>query len=66
MEGEPARPTRLFTVRVWSEAVEEGTEPRGSVRDVESGAFRSFRRWSDLTSFLAAQLEDGRWVKEEA
>jgi hypothetical protein len=52
--------SRLFTVRTWTEAVEGDTEHRGTVRDVASGAYRNFRRWSDLTSFLAEQLHEDR------
>jgi hypothetical protein len=53
-----ARPSRAFTVRIWTEAVEDGVEHRGSVRDVASGAFRNFRKWSDLTAFLTAEVDD--------
>ena len=54
-----ARPrSRLFTVRLWTEEVAGGREYRGSVRDVLGGAFRGFREWSDLTDFLATQIED--------
>jgi hypothetical protein len=56
--------SRLFTVRIWSEAAGDRTEQRGSVRDVESGAFRSFVDWSDLTAFLAQQLEEDRFIRE--
>jgi hypothetical protein len=52
--------SRLFTVRVWAEVVGSTTEQRGLVRDVESGAFCSFRQWSDLSAFLAAQVEEGQ------
>lgn len=52
------RRSRLFTVRIWSEAVGNGLEHRGSARDVESGAFRNFRDWADLTSFLAARMDE--------
>lgn len=55
-----ARNGRLFTVRLWSERVGDGTERRGSVRAVDSGAFRNFREWPDLTSFLIEQLEEDR------
>ena len=44
---------RLFTVRIWDEVGADGIEHRGEVRDVTSGAFRSFRTWPELTSFLA-------------
>jgi hypothetical protein len=54
------RGARLFTVRLWSERIGDGTEPRGSVRAVDSGAFRNFREWPDLTSFLTEQLDQDR------
>lgn len=47
---------RLFTVRVWPEVVDGGVEPRGQAREVGSGAFCSFRRWAELTAFLAQQV----------
>ena len=47
----------LFTVRVWTEGG-NGREHRGCVHDVRTGAFRSFRRWSDLTAFLAGQVDE--------
>jgi len=50
----------LFTVRLWREGVGDGTERRGSVRAVDSGAFRNFREWSDLNSFLTDQLDEHR------
>jgi hypothetical protein len=50
--------SRLFAVRVWKEAVAGGSEHRGSVRNVTSGAHRSFRDWSDLIGFLVAQLDE--------
>lgn len=52
----PNRRSRVFTVRIWAEAVEDGSEHRGSVRNAASGAFCNFRKWSDLTSFLSAQV----------
>lgn len=52
--------SRLFTVRIWTEAVEGDGEHRGTVRDVASGAYRNFQRWSDLASFLAEQLQEDR------
>jgi len=58
-EDHEAHPrSRLFTVRIWSEPVTAGWERRGCARDVVSGAFCSFRAWSDLTSFLAGQVDD--------
>jgi hypothetical protein len=56
----PERRSRLFTVRLWSEAVGEHVERRGSVRTVDSGAFRHFREWSELMSVLAEQLDECR------
>jgi hypothetical protein len=54
-----ARPRSMrFAIRLWQEDVGDGTEYRGSVRDVVSGAFRSFRSWSDLTAFMVAQMEE--------
>jgi hypothetical protein len=35
-----------------------GSEYRGSVREVESGAFRSFRDWSELADFMIARMEE--------
>ncbi len=61
----PQRRSRLFTVRIWSEAVGNGLEHRGSVRDVASGAFRNFREWSDLTSFLADRMEEEGLIGRE-
>ena len=51
------RRSRLFTVRIWSEGGASEPERRGSVHDVASGAFRSFRQWSDLTAFLAERVD---------
>lgn len=49
--------TRLFAVRLWREELGGGSEYRGSARDVTTGAFRSFRDWSDLVAFMVARLE---------
>ena len=54
-EASEDRP-RLFTVRIWNEVGADGIEHRGQVRDVTSGAFRGFRTWPELTSFLADRL----------
>jgi hypothetical protein len=55
----PARSrSHLFAVRLWKEEVAGGAEYRGSVRDVVSGAFRSFRDWSDLAAFMIERVED--------
>ena len=50
--------SHLFAVRLWKEEVAGGSEFRGSVRDVVSGAFRNFRDCSDLTAFMIAQMEE--------
>lgn len=50
--------TRLFTLRVWKADVPGGTEYRGHVRDVTSGAWRNFRDWSDAQSFVIAQVDE--------
>jgi hypothetical protein len=72
--GEAARAakpaTRLFAVRLWMEELGGGSEYRGSARDVTTGAFRSFRDWSDLVAFMVARLEQeesgrGERAKEE-
>ncbi len=57
--------SRLFTVRIWTEPPGRGVAQRGRVRDVATGAFRNFRAWSDLASFLAEQLEKDRSTEEE-
>jgi hypothetical protein len=59
-----ARRSRLFTVRIWAEAVEGGSERRGSVRDVATGAFCNFREWSGLTSFLTARCDETTGLTE--
>lgn len=54
-----ARPrSHLFTVRLWKQPVAGGSEYRGSVREVISGANRNFREWSELVSFMMAQMEE--------
>jgi hypothetical protein len=58
MDDSTRRPqAMLFAVRLWREEVGGGSEYRGSARDVISGAFCSFRVWSDLTAFMVARLE---------
>lgn len=47
---------RVFTLRIWNEVCADGIEHRGQVRDVASGAFRAFRTWLELTSFLTEHL----------
>jgi hypothetical protein len=51
------RAAPLFAVRLWKEELCGGSEYRGIVRDVTSGAFRSFRDWSDLVAFMVARIE---------
>ena len=58
-KGEAARaPARVFAVRLWKEELGGGSEYRGSVRDVTTGAFRGFRDWSDLVAFMVARIEE--------
>jgi hypothetical protein len=54
-----ARPAALlFAVRLWKDELGGGSEYRGTVRDVASGAFRSFRDWSDLVAFMVGRIEE--------
>jgi hypothetical protein len=48
----------LFAVRLWQEEVAGGSECRGSVREVTSGAFRNFRDWSELTAFMLGRVDE--------
>jgi hypothetical protein len=50
--------SRLFTVRLWTEEAAGGREYRGTVQDVVSRAFRTFRNWSDLTAFMIRRMEN--------
>jgi hypothetical protein len=45
----------LFTVRLWSHREGGLAEQRGTVRSVETGAYRSFRHWDELVAFLVDQ-----------
>jgi hypothetical protein len=71
-DGAPgaARPrSHLFTVRLWKQPGAGGSEYRGSVREVLSGANRNFREWSELVSFMMAQIEEDEspltgWTEE--
>ena len=47
--------TQMFTVRLWTETDSDGPQLRGSVRNVDSGAHRSFHHLDDLTAFLTEQ-----------
>lgn len=62
-----ARGGRPFAVRLWKEALASGSEYRGSVRDVRTNAYRTFRDWSDLVAFMVSRLEqeDPRTRDEE-
>lgn len=48
----------LFTVRLWKEQTAGGSECRGTVRDAKCGAFRGFRDWSDLCTFMIERMEE--------
>lgn len=52
------RRSHLFAVRLWKEQEAGGSEYRGNARDVISGAFRNFRDWSDLVTFLIERVEE--------
>ena len=58
------RATQVFAVRLWKEELGGGSEYRGSVRDVTTGAFRNFRDWSDLVAFMVARIEERPRAKE--
>ncbi len=57
--------SRLFTVRLWKYEAASASEYRGSVREVLSGAFRNFRDWPELASFMMAQMEEESVRAEE-
>lgn len=56
--GAARQRSRLFSIRLWKEPVAGGSEYRGSVHDVVSGAYRSFRDWSDLVGFMIERVEE--------
>lgn len=56
--GAASTRSRLFAVRLWREALADGAEYRGSVREVVSGAYTNFRDWSDLAAFMVARVEE--------
>jgi hypothetical protein len=58
--------SRLFAIRLWTEEVADGSEHRGCVREVASGAFRGFRDWSDLIAFLVARMDDDDRARSRA
>ncbi|HEX2126350.1 MAG TPA: hypothetical protein VHF45_07305 [Thermoleophilaceae bacterium] len=58
---EPAGATRLFAVWLWKEEFDAGSDYRGSVRDLVTGASRGFRDWSAMVAFMVTQVEpEGR------
>ena len=58
-EPRAVRPrSHLFAVRLWKEDLAGGSEYRGNVREVVSGAFRSVRNWSDLVAFMIERVEE--------
>ena len=53
------RPTHLFTVRIWLEALDDDQrEWRGGVEHVLSGERHYFRDWAGLITHLLAMLQD--------
>jgi hypothetical protein len=57
-EPRAVRPhSHLFAVRLWKEDLAEGSEYRGNARDIVSGAFRNFRDWPELVTFIIERLE---------
>ena len=51
------RPTRLFTLRLWQEALAEGqTEWRGTLQSLPDGEACYFRGWPGLIGQLEALL----------
>ncbi len=59
MAQEPQhRRSRLFTLRLWQEALGEGqAEWRGRAQDINSGAAAYFRDWPGLIAVLSRLLE---------
>jgi hypothetical protein len=51
-------PSHLFLVRIWKADGADGVEYRCTVRDITSGATRSFRDWSDAGDFMVMQVEE--------
>lgn len=50
--------SRLFTLRIWQEAVGDTPEWRGKVQHVGSGETRHFRNWEALTMFLFTKMRN--------
>ncbi len=61
MEEQPqGQQSRLFTVRVWcDDGGRARTAWHGKVQDVQSGAWRFFRDWEELSAFLQCQMDAG-------
>jgi len=60
MEEEGRKPSQLFTLRVWTEAVGESqTEWRGKVQHIATGEARYFRSWQALVEFLERRMSEG-------
>ena len=53
-----ARARRRYSPSALEGGVGGGSNYRGSVRDVTTGAFRGFRDWSDLVAFMVARIEE--------
>lgn len=55
--SDDVRPTHLFAVRIWEQAIENGrTEWRGRVQYVPTGEVHYFRQWDDLVAILKRLL----------
>jgi hypothetical protein len=60
MEEEGRKPSQLFTLRVWTEAVGDSqTEWRGKVQHIATGEARYFRSWQALVEFLERRMSEG-------
>jgi hypothetical protein len=57
--------SHMFAVRLWKHESPGGSEYRGSVREVISGAFLNFRDWSELSAFMMAQMEGDESARTE-
>lgn len=54
-------PSQLFTVRVWTESVNQDTKQvRIQVKHVLSGATRTFLQWFQVIEFIQAKLPEYR------
>jgi hypothetical protein len=60
MEEEGRKPSQLFTLRVWTEAVGDSqTEWRGKVQHIATGETQYFRNWEALVEFLQRSVSEG-------